>query len=102
MWHGIRLEQPDWGHESHSFAFTLSGFDNDVDMHLMISAYSGPLRFEVPQPQAGQCWFRCIDTALPSPNDIADEGQETQIFDGTYELAPQSVAVVIAKPRGSK
>jgi len=102
MWHGIRLEQPDWGHESHSFAFTLSGFDNDVDMHLMISAYAGPLRFELPQPQPGQCWFRCIDTSLPSPNDIADEGQETQIFNGTYELAPQSVAVVIAKPRESK
>jgi isoamylase len=97
-WHGIRLQQPDWGHESHSFAFTLSGLDNDLDMHLMISAYTEALHFELPSPEAGRRWFRCIDTSLPSPSDIADEGQEPAILSEHYELAPRCVAVLIAKP----
>ncbi len=96
-WHGVRLHQPDWGHESHSLAFTLSGFDSGADMHLMISAYTGPLRFELPPPQTGQSWYRCLDTSLPSPHDIADEGQETAILAETYELAPRCIAVLIAK-----
>jgi len=97
VWHGVRLQKPDWGHESHSFAFTLSGFDHDVDMHLMISAYTEPLCFDLPSPQTGHGWCRSIDTSLPSPNDIADEGQETEIQEESYELSPRSVAVLVAK-----
>jgi isoamylase len=97
-WHGVRLHQPDWDQESHSFAFTLSGFDNDADMHLMISAYREALCFELPPVQSEQCWYRCLDTSLTSPNDIADEGQEAAIHHESYELAPRSVAVLIAKP----
>ncbi|HEY5954267.1 MAG TPA: glycogen debranching protein GlgX [Terrimicrobiaceae bacterium] len=97
-WHGIRLHQPDWSYTSHAFAFTLSGFDSDADLHLMISAYTGPLRFELPPPHHGYGWFRCLDTSLPSPLDIADEGQELAVHAEGYDVAPRSVAVLIAKP----
>ncbi|HET7238081.1 MAG TPA: alpha-amylase family glycosyl hydrolase, partial [Terrimicrobiaceae bacterium] len=97
-WHGVRLHQPDWSYTSHAFAFTLSGFDSDADLHLMISAYTGPLRFELPPPHDGYGWFRCLDTSLPSPLDIADEGQELAVHAEGYDVAPRSVAVLIAKP----
>ncbi len=97
-WHGVRLFQPDWSHESHSLAFSLSGFDHDTDMHVMISAYSQPLQFGLPPVRTGQTWFRSIDTSLVSPDDIAEEGNETQIQESSYTLSSRSVAVLIAKP----
>jgi isoamylase len=74
----------------------LSGFGIDADIHVMISAYSEGLRFELPEPQYGECWFRVVDTSLPSPDDIAEEGKERALYEPTYQLAPRSVAVVIA------
>ena len=96
-WHGVELEHPDWSHESHSFAFTLSGFEIDADIHVMISAYTERLRFELPEPQGGRCWFRVVDTSLSSPDDIAEDGEETAIYEATYQLAPRSVAVLIGR-----
>jgi glycogen operon protein len=94
-WHGVQLEHPDWSHEWRSLAFTLSGFGVDVDIHVMISAYTEALRFELPKPHTGGSWFRVVDTSLPSPDDIADEGEEIAIGEPTYELGPRSVAVLI-------
>ena len=97
-WHGVRLLQPDWSHESHSFAFSLSGFDYGTDIHVMISAYSRPLQFGLPPVRIGQSWFRSIDTSLAPPDDIAEEGNETRIQESNYTLSSRSVAVLIAKP----
>lgn len=96
-WHGVLLSQPDWSHESHSLAFTLSGFDHDIDIHVMISAFSEPLEFELPPARTGQAWFRSIDTSLASPDDIAEEGSEVRITGNRYALSARSVAVLIAK-----
>jgi isoamylase len=97
-WHGVQLEHPDWSHQSHSFAFTLSGFGIDADIHVIISAYTGALRFELPELQPGESWFRVVDTSLPFPDDITDDGEETAIYEATYQLAPRSVAVLIQPP----
>ena len=63
----------------------------------MISAYTGPLHFELPEPHDGGCWFRVVETSLPSHNDIADERRESPC-EAIYELAPQCVAVLIRPP----
>jgi isoamylase len=97
-WHGVELEHPDWSHESHSFAFTLSGFEVDADIHIMISAYTERLRFELPEPQGGRCWSRVVDTSLSSPDDIAEDGEGRALSEATYELAPRSIAVLIGRP----
>jgi isoamylase len=97
-WHGIQLEHPDWSYQSHSFAFTLSGFGIDADIHVMINAYTECLRFELPEPQRGECWFRVVDTSLPSPDDIADGAEGRALYEASYELAPRSVAVLIGPP----
>jgi isoamylase len=100
-WHGVRLNHPDWSHESHSLSFTLAGFESDTDIHVLISAYTEPLLFELPETRKGYAWFRSLDTSLDSPDDIADEGGETQIREKKYSLDSRSVAVLIAKPAKS-
>ena len=49
--------------------------------HLILSAYHGPLAFELPRSVNGRdvAWRRWIDTALDSPNDITDWTQATPV-----------------------
>lgn len=39
QWHGVRLNQPDWGDDSHSIAATLWSLSGRLAVHLMVSAY---------------------------------------------------------------
>jgi glycogen operon protein len=98
-WHGIRLGQPDWGHNSHSIALTACNRSGGIVFHFMINAYSETLIFELPPPQRlpGSCWLRWFDTSCSSPNDIVP-WDEAQSYDGTtYELPPHSLAVLLAR-----
>jgi glycogen operon protein len=44
-WHGVKLNAPDWSHQSHTAAATvpLLGYM----LHLIINAYWEPLQFEI-------------------------------------------------------
>ncbi len=96
-WHGIKIGQPDWSFDSHSLAFTLSGFGKENDIHAMINEWTSPLEFELPNLARGQHWYRSIDTFLASPEDIADPGNEKPITTRIYKVHPHSVAVLISK-----
>ncbi len=50
QWHGVRLNEPDWGADSRSIACTLRSLSGRLTFHLMVSAYWEPLRFELPAP----------------------------------------------------
>ena len=71
-WHGVKLNQPDWGPHSHSVALTSEVEREMLLFHLIVNAYWEPLDFELPplDPEYGPFWRRWIDTSLDSPNDI--------------------------------
>ena len=96
-WHGVRLNRPDWGDASHSLAFTLHDYPDDVDIHVIINAYSEPLEFELPPLPAGAAWCRVVDSSLDSPADLADEGQEPPVSGFSYPAGPRSVVILIAR-----
>ena len=48
-WHGVKLDQPDWGDASHSIAFTAELKEEPLLVHLIFNAYWEPLDFELPQ-----------------------------------------------------
>jgi glycogen operon protein len=96
-WHGIMLNKPDWTFDSHSLAFTLSGYGKENDIHAMINAWREPLEFELPILSSQQNWYRAIDTFLDSPNDIADAGNEKRVNAQSYKVEPFSVVVLISK-----
>ena len=50
---------------------TLESLRGRFRLHGIFNAYWEPLAFELPPPSNGQSWRRCIDTALPSPDDIS-------------------------------
>ena len=46
----------------------------DRDIYVAMNAYVKPLDFRIPAAPSGRPWRRFVDTALPSPDDIVEEG----------------------------
>jgi glycogen operon protein len=97
-WHGVKLDQPDWGESSHSVAFTVEIRGENVVVHVIVNAYWGPLEFQLPQvTTAGEKrWRRWIDTALDSPNDIVPGEKAPSVPGYAYRAEPHSVVMLVA------
>ncbi len=99
-WHGVKRSQPDWGYESRTVAMQLTQLRDDGprdDLHFIANAYSGDLQFELPHIGERE-WFRLADTALASPQDIAEEGLEFPLLSQeSYLVRARSVAIFLAK-----
>ena len=93
-WHGIQLDEPDWGDQSHSLAVTLESARGERLMHLIFNAWQEPLEFQLPLPLEQTCWRRLIDTALPSPLDIHDTLHAIPIDRSSYSVQPHSTVVL--------
>ncbi|MCB0534189.1 MAG: glycogen debranching enzyme, partial [Saprospiraceae bacterium] len=93
-WHGVRLNQPDWRHYSHSIAYTLHDKVHDCLFHFMVNAYWEPLTFELPKNRANKKWYRTVDTWKPHPEDFHKNGKLLSKVD-FYEVMARSVVVLI-------
>jgi len=99
QWHGVRLNQPDWGDHSHSLACTLKTIKGRFLVHLIFNSYWEALQFEIPSANENRevRWHRWIDTSLESPDDIC-EGSAAPVLEGTrYMVQPRSVVVLFAR-----
>jgi len=96
-WHGCKLNNPGWSDpNARTLAMTVSGFDGDADVHVMLNMYWDSLDFEVP-PATGRRWFKCLDTAETAPNDIVDPGNETEVPTITCSVKGRSIVVLVSK-----
>lgn len=96
-WHGCDLEQPGWTDpQSRVLAFTLAGFLDDPDIHVMLNMETQDLDFAIP-PVAGRHWHRAADTGLPAPADLAAPGAEPPVAGDRYRVQAHSVAVLISR-----
>jgi isoamylase len=94
-WHGVKLNQPDWGEHSHTLAFTLQSLNGKVLLHGILNAYSEPLTFELPPVLEGERpWRRCIDTALPAPDDFRQMKSAPEFTAREYPVQPRSIVVL--------
>ena len=98
-WHGVKLNEPDWGYESHSLAFTAGTLTGRMLFHWMLNAYHEPLEFELPRLDgtSSSGWRRWIDTSLESPDDICNWAEAVLVQEPTYVVAPWSVVMVFAR-----
>lgn len=96
-WHSCHLFSPDWHDpDSHVLAFTIWGLSQDDDLHGMLNMGDRGLDFEVPALE-GCKWLKVIDTALPSPMDIAEPGKETAVPGSMCFVNSHSVVVLICR-----
>ena len=100
-WHGTKRMSADWGPESRSVAMQWTQLHKDGsrdDLHFIAHAHWNDAAVRTAGDPCKRKWFRLVDTAQPSPNDIADEGQEFPLrSQKTYPVKARSVVIFVAK-----
>jgi glycogen operon protein len=102
VWHGVHLNQPDWGEDSHSLAYELVQPDSREHLHVMLNAYWEALTFDLPVLSAGRQWHQLVDTALPDGQDFSELPSPLPGGEHQYHLGPRSSAVLIAGPASNE
>ncbi len=95
-WHGVKLGQPDWSEDSHTLALSVQG--RRGLFHLILNAYSEPLRFELPRSSGDvkTGWRRVLDTFLDSPEDYCEWDEAPRVEGSTYLVQPRSIVLLVA------
>jgi glycogen operon protein len=95
-WHGVKVDQPDWGDASHTMALTVQLKAESRYVHLMFNAYASALEFELPRIGDVETWpwRRWIDTSLASPQDIVPWEEAPPVRGDTYHVQSRSVVVL--------
>jgi glycogen operon protein len=95
-WHGVELNRPDWGHQSHSVALSVELQREGVLAYFIFNAYWEPLDFQLPHidEKEASAWRRWIDTFLDSPHDIVPWQGALLVPGKTYRAGPHSVVVL--------
>jgi isoamylase len=73
---------------------TLAGFGGDSDLHVMLNMFWESLEFELPVVP-GRRWCLAVDTAQPSPRDIAEPGSEPDVPWNTYLVEARTVVILV-------
>ncbi|HSB51078.1 MAG TPA: glycogen debranching protein GlgX [Dissulfurispiraceae bacterium] len=98
-WHGVKLNQPDWGDQSRSLAVTAESFRGRYLSHIMLNAFWEPLEFQIPPvtetSQGG--WRLMIDTYREAPEDIHDPAGAPAVNSPTYVVQPRSIVYLLAR-----
>jgi glycogen operon protein len=95
-WYGP-IGPVDCGPESHWFAYCLRGAPvGDDDLYVMVNTHWQDCMFTV-QEGAPQDWLVIVDTALPSPNDFAE--QDRPLAGAQYLVTARSIVVLKSAPR---
>jgi glycogen operon protein len=94
QFHGVKLSQPDMGHDSHSLALGGRSWDGKLQFHVMLNSYWGALEFELPP---GVDWRLWLDTYRESPDDIHAWDRAPDVPDTTYVVQPRSIVALVAQ-----
>ncbi len=96
VWHGVKLNQPDWSPFSHTIVIGGELGREGVLAHMILNAYWESLDFELPVLKGAERWRRWIDTALDPPYDITEWNEEQPVPGTLYRAGARSVVVLIA------
>jgi glycogen operon protein len=96
-WHGVKLNAPDWSHESHTIAATVRLFGYPMLLHLILNAYWQALEFEVPRLGAQESWRCCVDTYRDPPHDICRWADAPSLTGSSCRVEPRSIVILLAK-----
>jgi glycogen operon protein len=96
-WHGTQLNKPGWNDpNARCLSCTVGGFGGAADLHVVLNMYWDALDFEVPGVP-GRRWYRVVDTARPSPEDIVETLPQAPIEGNHVRVEGRSVLVLFSR-----
>ncbi|MEO8131700.1 MAG: isoamylase [Bryobacteraceae bacterium] len=96
-WYGCDSGIVDFSPAAHKLAYCLRGSAlGDDDIYVMVNAGASSSLFSVQEGIKGD-WRLAVDTGLPAPMDIAEEGAEPVLKSLDYPVAGRSVVVLIRR-----
>jgi glycogen operon protein len=96
-WHGDKVGGPDWTGMKRTLAFQVHGGHGLPHLHVMFNAHWEPQRFSLPPADGHWRWRRLVDTNLPSPDDVVEEGLAVPLSPTDhYIVSPRSAVILIA------
>ena len=88
---------PGWDDpNARALAFTLAGFGAEADINVLMNMDSQGLDFEIPVVE-GRQWHVVVDTAQPSPLDIAEPGEEIPVAGQRIHVQGRSVVILLSR-----
>ncbi len=97
-WHGVKLDQPDWGIDSHAIALTVRSIGGRFMIHIIVNAYCEGLEFEIPSaPELSGGWMRWMDTFRETPDDISTWEEAVEVRGKIYLVHPRSIVILVAR-----
>ena len=93
--HGTSLYHPDWGHYSHSLAYTLDNREYGHQLHVMINAYWEPLTFGLLGGK--RKWKRIIDTYVAGKEACLKADDAPTAKGKAIEVQARSVVILYRK-----
>ena len=97
VWHGQKLNQPDWTEDSHYLAFSLHDSASKIHLHVIFNANWDSLNFELPLLKSNSYWCRIVDTALTAPEDFSEPREAVKIYNNIYLVTARSSVILLEK-----
>lgn len=101
--HGTQPWSLDWSGTSRTLAFMLNGdyarggSVRDDYIYVAINTYWDAIGFTPPELPTGMAWRVAANTAMPSPEDIWDHGNEPLLADSTFLAGGRSVVILVGR-----
>ena len=96
IWHGIKVERPDWNDWSNSLAFSLHHPMENEHLYVALNAHYNILEFNIPDPENGKSWHLIVDTHLNSPNDFMEPEKAIPITGTKYKVHGRTSVILMA------
>ena len=94
-WYGTRRKEVDFSPGGQTLAYCLRGASvNDDDIYVMVNGSPYAKWFRIQEGKA-EDWRVVANTGLPSPQDIADPGEEQALQKADYLVGERSVVVLL-------
>ena len=97
--HGTQPWKPDWSNEDRVFAFMLCSKTTPDDfIYVATNAWWEDVSLELPQLPEGKQWCVFVNTAMPTPNDIWEPGNEPVLDDQTnFFMGARSAIILVGR-----
>ncbi|GLS92169.1 glycogen operon protein GlgX homolog [Psychromonas marina] len=93
-WHGVKVNQPDWGEHSHAIAMESKQPTSEHVTYVAFNAYWQDLTFELPAAPSGK-WQRVVDTSLQQGEDFYLQGDKKYFVCKDYLVSARSLVILI-------